>query len=133
MVTEPESMDDLIYFTNRTLEDNGRIRAWVYKQDCPKCGKARMGKPKDEKTGKPKIRAKEYACEACGHNVEKTEYEETLTAEAKYTCPECNKEGEATTLFKRKKVDKIDTLQFTCEHCGAKLNVTKKMKEKKEE
>jgi len=131
MVTEPESMDDLVYFTNRTLDNDGKIRAWVYKQDCPKCGKARMGKPKDEKTGKPKIRAKEYTCEACGHTVEKTEYEETLTAETAYTCPECNKEGVDSIPFKRKKVDKIETLQFTCEHCGAKLNVTKKMKEKK--
>ena len=60
------------------------------------------------------------------------EYEETLTAEAAYTCPECNKEGVDSIPFKRKKVDKIETLQFTCEHCGAKLNVTKKMKEKKE-
>ncbi len=130
MVTEPESMDDLVYFTNRALGD-GKIRCWVYRQDCPKCGKAKMGKPKDEKTGAAKIRAKEYVCEACGHTAEKQEYEETLEAEAVYTCPECKKDGESAIPFKRKKVEGTDALRFVCEHCGAKLDVTKKMKEKK--
>lgn len=132
MVTEPESMEALIYFTNRTLGDNGKIKCWVYRQDCPACGKAKMGKPLDEKTGKPKIRAKEYVCPECNNTVEKAEHEATLTTEAKYVCPECGKEGEATTQFKRKKIDGVDTLRFNCQHCGANLDVTKKMKEKKE-
>ena len=131
MVTEPESMDNLIYFTNRTLGDKGKIISWVYKQNCPACGKVKIGKPKDEKTGKTKIRAKEYVCPECGHTVEKEEYEATLTAEAKYTCPECSKEGEASTLFKRKTIDGVKTLRFQCQHCDANLDVTKKMKEKK--
>ena len=46
---QPESMDECFYFTNRTLEEGkGRATAWVFKPDCPKCGKAKMGKPIDE-------------------------------------------------------------------------------------
>ena len=131
MVTEPASMEELVYFTNRSLGDKGKVMCWVYRNDCPKCGKAKMGKPKDEKTGNAKIRAKEYVCPECNHTVEKQEYEETLTAEAKYTCPECGKDGEASIQFKRKKVDGVDTLRFSCQHCGANIDVTKKMKEKK--
>ena len=130
MVKEPESMEDLVYMTNRIL-DNGSIRVWVYRKPCPKCGKGLMAKPKDKKTGKPKVRAKEYVCPECGYTVEKNEYEETLEAEAIYTCPECSHKGEATIPFKRKKIDGVDTLRFICESCGAKIDVTKKMKEKK--
>ncbi len=50
-------MEDCIYFTNRTI-DSGKIKAWVLKELCPECKKALMSKPKDEKTGRPKIRAK---------------------------------------------------------------------------
>ena len=35
---EPESMEELIYFTNRAI-GKGSVKAWVYKQKCPKCGK----------------------------------------------------------------------------------------------
>ena len=36
---EPSSMDECIYFTNRTLVGGkGKIRAWVYRKFCPKCG-----------------------------------------------------------------------------------------------
>ena len=135
---EPESMDECIYFTQRQLGEKGTIKAWAYRGDCPACGKAKMGKPRDPKTGKVKIRAAEYVCPDCGHEVEKKEYEETLTCEAKYTCPACKKEGEGSVPFKRKKVQLInpetgkkkpvDAVQFVCEHCGEKLNVTKKMK-----
>jgi len=46
MLNEPESMEDVIYFTNRTLEEGkGKIKAWVYKKECPKCNIAKMGKP----------------------------------------------------------------------------------------
>ena len=96
MVTEPSSMDELVYFTNRKVGD-GNVMAWVYRNECPKCGKAKMGKPKDEKTGKPKIRAKEYVCPECSNTVEKEEYEETLMCEIKYTCPKCKHQGEIET------------------------------------
>ena len=84
MVKEPESMEELIYFTRRTI-GKGQAQAWVYKGDCPKCGKGKMGKPVDEKTGKVKIRAKEYVCPECGNAEEKNAYEETLQCEIKYT------------------------------------------------
>ena len=87
-----------------------------------------MGKPKDEKTGKPKIRAKEYVCPECGHSEEKKEYEETLTAEIKYTCPKCGNEGEIEIPFKRKKIDGTDALVFNCQQCNEKILITKKMK-----
>ena len=52
---EPKSMDECIYFTNRTI-GKGMIKAWVFRESCTKCGKELMGKPRDKKTGKPKIR-----------------------------------------------------------------------------
>ncbi|MBW3015510.1 hypothetical protein KY330_03750 [Candidatus Woesearchaeota archaeon] len=130
MVTMPSSMEDLIYFTNRKLGD-GNIKVWVYKQKCPKCGKGLMGKPVDEKTGKVKIRAKDYVCSKCGHTVEKKEYEETLSAEAVYLCPNCKKKGESVVSYKRKSIGGVQTLRVPCQHCGYNIDVTKKMKEKK--
>lgn len=127
MVTEPENMEDLVYYTNRAI-DEGFIMAWVYRKKCPKCGKALMGKPKDPKTGKVKIRAKEYVCSECGYTVPKKEYEETLEVEIKYTCPYCQHIGETTTPFKRKKFKGVDAIVFNCGNCGEKIPITKKMK-----
>ncbi len=127
----PESMDELVYMTRREI-GIGKVFCWVKKQPCPSCGKAMMGKPRDAKTGKPKIRAKEYICPECNHTVEKEEYEETLTAECKYTCPHCGKEGEGSVPFKRKKIDGVDTIRFQCSTCERNIDVTKKMKDKKE-
>jgi len=61
---EPKSMDECVYFTNRLL-GNGKIRAWVFREQCPKCGKGLMGKPRDPKTGRAKIRSEEYVCPSC--------------------------------------------------------------------
>ncbi|MBT7902836.1 hypothetical protein HN587_03160 [Candidatus Woesearchaeota archaeon] len=127
----PESMDELIYFTQRKIGDKGYAKVWVYRGACPECGKGQMGKPKDPKTGRAKIRAKEYVCPECKHIVEKVEYEETLEAECAYTCPECGKEGTGAIPFKRKTYQGISSLLFVCEHCSSKIPVTKKMKEKK--
>lgn len=137
MVTEPESMDDLIYFTKRTI-GKGKATAWVYKGDCRKCGKTKMSKPTDEKTGKVKIRSKEYICSACGNTEEKVAHEETLTAEIKYTCPKCSHEGDAEIPYKRKNVKIWDeeakkdkaakALVLNCEKCNENIYVTKKMK-----
>ena len=132
MVKEPESMENLVYMTRRKLDGKGQAMAWVYKQNCTKCDKALMGKPKDKKTGKAKIRAKEYVCPECNHTVEKNEYEETLTCEIKYTCPKCEKDGEAEVPFKRKKVKGVDAVVFNCSNCDEKLLITKKMKAKKD-
>lgn len=90
-----------------------------------------MSKPKDPKTGKPKIRAKEYVCESCGHTEEKNAYEDTLEANIMYTCPHCAKSGEKTQAFKRKVIAGVQTLRVHCDFCGGNIDITKKMKEPK--
>ena len=136
-LVEPKSMDECVYFTNRA--DGGlKIKAWVLKEKCPKCGKSFMGKPRDSKTGRAKIRATEYVCEECGHKVNKEEYEDTLTINIKYTCSKCNNSDEISVPFQRKRVQRIDeetgkkkaidTIRFECKKCGEVMDVTKKMK-----
>tara|TARA_Y100000310_G_scaffold315307_1_gene365684 strand:+ start:793 stop:1185 length:393 start_codon:yes stop_codon:yes gene_type:complete len=122
----PESMDECLYFTNR-----GPILAWAYKKECPKCKKAKMGKPVDPKTGKVKIRSKEYVCPECGFTEEKKEHEDSLTLESTYTCPACNKEGESTAPYIRKKYKGIPAFVVECQHCGEVIPLTKKLKEPK--
>jgi predicted RNA-binding Zn-ribbon protein involved in translation (DUF1610 family) len=127
----PTSMDDLIYFTNRTImleEGSGKAKAWVYRKVCPECGKAKMGKPINEKTGKAKIRSTEYICPECGYTEEKSEHEETLTVEIQYTCPYCQHVGEATTPCVRKTWNGVKAYVFECDGCGKKVGVSKKMK-----
>ena len=122
----PESMTECLYFTNR-----GEILAWAYKKDCPKCKKAKMGKPVDPKTGKVKIRSKEYVCPECGYTEEKKEHEESLTLESVYTCPKCDKKGESTAPFVRKKYKGIPAFVIECQHCKEIIPLTKKLKEPK--
>ena len=129
---QPESMEECLYFTRRTIGENGSLFAWVYKQDCPECGKAKMGKPVDPKTGKAKIRAKEYVCSNCGNVVSKEENESKLFANIKYTCPHCKNKGELQIPFVRKKTQGVETLRFQCQKCNQNIDVTKKMKKKKE-
>ena len=124
---KPKSMEECTYYTKRTI-DKGNVTAWVFKGKCEKCGKGLMGKPKDPKTGKPKIKAKEYICEKCGYTIPKKEYEETLIANIEYTCPHCSHTGEKQIPFKRKKIKGIDALVFECDNCGKKILITKKMK-----
>jgi len=128
----PESMDDCIYFTRRK-DDKSKIIAWCAKVTCPKCKKGLMGKPKNPKTGRPKIRALEYACDACGYTEEKADHEKNLTISVQYTCPFCQNEGEATTQFKRKSWNGMKAYIFECGGCGKKIGITKRMKEKKGE
>ena len=127
MIVEPESMDECAYFTRRAIA-NGRVTAWVYRGDCPECGKAKMGKPVDPKTGQPKIRAKEYVCPECNNTMEKGDYEDTLMCDIKYVCPHCSFEGETSVSFKRKKYQGVDSVVFICEKCNEKIPITKKMK-----
>ena len=128
---QPESMDELVYFTNRAIEGGkGSARVWVFRQTCPKCGKAMMGKPKDGK-GKVKTRAKEYTCPVCNYTVPEQEYEDSLTANADYTCHACKASGEGQIPFKRKNIEGVQTLRFQCSSCKANIDVTKKLKEKK--
>jgi predicted RNA-binding Zn-ribbon protein involved in translation (DUF1610 family) len=124
----PESMDECLYFSNRTMGD-GKVMAWVYRKECPKCHKAKMGKPVEK--GKVKIRADRYVCPECGFEEQKLPHEESLTLEAKYTCPKCKKEGYSTTLYKRKVYQGIPSYVVECEHCNEKIAITKKLKDKK--
>ncbi len=136
-LVEPKSMDECVYFTNRIL-DKGKIRCWVFKEKCPKCEKSLMGKPRDPKTGKPKIRADEYQCPDCKYTLPQQEYEDSLTANIQYTCRHCDHSGELQIPFKRKKVKIIDevemkskmieSLRFQCQKCSKNLDITKKMK-----
>lgn len=131
MLKRPESMEECVYFTNRNLGEKGMAMAWVFRNECPKCKKGLMGKPKDPKTGKIKVRAKEYLCSECDYVVDKKEYEETLTCNIAYTCPGCEHEGEAEVPFIRKTIKGVPTVRATCEECGGFIDVTKKMKEPK--
>ncbi len=124
----PQSMDECLYFTNRSL-DNGSVIAWVYRKTCPKCKKAKMGKPVEK--GKVKTRATEYTCPNCGYTEEKQAHEESLMLEAKYTCPKCGKEGESSAQYKRKMFQGVPAFIVECQHCGEKIPLTKKMKKPK--
>ena len=132
---KPESMDECVYFTQRSLENengapNGEIMVWVFREDCRKCGRSKMGKPRD-KSGKVKMRANEYVCPDCNYTVSRQDYEDSLVANAEYTCPSCGDKGEAQTPFKRKNINGVQTLRFACNKCSGNLDVTKKMKERR--
>lgn len=126
----PNSMDECLYFTRRK-DENSHIIAWVFKKQCPKCKKGIMQKPRDEKTGRPKIRATEYICDNCGHSEEKKEHESSLIMNIQYKCPHCGNEGEATTPYVKKTFEGIPSYLFECSKCKKKIAITKKMKEKK--
>ena len=117
----PDSMEQCIYFTNR---DN--VMAWVYRKTCPKCKKAKMGKPVVK--GKVKTRADIYECPLCKYTEEKVGHEESLTLEATYTCPKCKKKGESTGQYKRKPFQGVSSYIVECQHCGEKIPITKKLK-----
>jgi len=135
-LTEPKSMEECVYFSNRLLNEKGKAKCWVLKEKCPECGDSLMGKPKDSKTGKTKIRAKEYKCPACNYTIAEQAYEDTLTANIQYICQYCSNNGEIQVPFKRKKVQifdeekkkTIESLRFQCQKCGKNIDITKKMK-----
>ena len=134
---QPQSMDECVYFTIRADEQGNKIKAWVFREQCPQCKEGIMGKPRDPKTGKPKIRAEEYVCPKCNYTLEKEAYEDTLTANIEYTCS-CAQSGGVQMPFKRKKVQRfdeesqkkvtVDSIRFQCQGCGKNIDVTKKMK-----
>ena len=124
---QPESMDECVYFTRRTI-DAGKAMVWVFKEKCPKCKKVLMTKPVDDKTGKVKIRAAEYVCSECGYKEGKESYEEKLTANIAYTCPKCKNVGEIQVPYKRKSFGGTKAIIFNCQKCNEKIPITKKMK-----
>lgn len=129
-VREPTSTSECVYYSYRDLPGGGEAMTWVFKEKCTKCGKGFMGKPKGG-DGKVKIRAKEYTCEFCGYTVEKVEYESSLTANIKYTCPLCKKLGVSSVPYKKKTIAGVSTLRATCQHCKGNIDITKKMKDPK--
>lgn len=132
---EPESMDEIIYFTRRKI-DSGSAVAWVKKKSCPKCKKSKMGKPVEK--GKIKIRAEVYVCPSCSYTEGKKEHEESLDAEINYTCQNCKNDDGIKIPFKRKRIQLInketgkkkaaESLQFQCSKCSKDIDITKKMK-----
>jgi len=137
-LVEPKSMDECVYFTNRSLNKKGKVKCWVFRETCKQCGESLMGKPRDPKTGKVKIRAKEYKCPKCNFTLPEKEYEASLTANIQYVCPYCSYNGEIQVPFKRKKVKifdeedlkgkMIETLRFQCQKCNKNIDITRKMK-----
>lgn len=124
-IQEPTSMDDLFYFTNRTLENGGWIKAWVYKPEAPN-GKGKLQKPRDPKTGKPKVRSTIYVDDD-GNEYPRSEIDPTLSVEIKYKSPFTGKEGETTTPYKRKTWQGVPAFVFEDDE-GNKIGITKKMK-----
>ena len=62
-IKKPNSMDECLYFTNRSIKD-GFATAWVYRPLCESCNKGRMGKP-IKKNGKPDKKSPMYECAEC--------------------------------------------------------------------
>jgi len=126
-------MNELVYFTRRN-DEFGKVQVWVFKEKCTKCGKVDMGKPVNPKTGKVKSRSKEYVCSECNHTVEKETYEDTLTANISYTCPDGHSE-ETQIPFRRKKLSiknpetgktkRKDGICFHCSECDFEIKVVK--------
>ena len=126
---KPSSMDECIYFTNRII-DNGKIMAWVFKKECPKCKKGVMGKPL-KKGNKIDKKADHYVCYSCGYTEGNEQMENSLVLNVEYKCPHCGHEGEATTEYQRKSFYGVKAYIFSCQKCGQKMGITQKLKEPK--
>lgn len=127
----PETMDELLYFTNRRLPDGTKILAVVERKDCPECGKEKMGKPINEKTGKVKTRAKEYVCPNCGHEEPKKAHEESLELDIQYTNSEQTEVKRTKTPYKRRTWKGMKSFVFENEFTGERMGITKRLKTKK--
>lgn len=126
MMQQPESMEECLYFTNRTI-DSGKAMAWVFKKLCPKCNQGRLGKP-IKKNGKPDKKADYYECPKCKYQESNEDCEKGLVVNVKYTCPHCGFIGETTTEYKRKSYMGVKAFVFMCGKCNQKIGLTKKMK-----
>lgn len=132
---ELSSMEECVYFTNRVLGNDGFIKAWVLRKNCPNCQKKLMGKPREK--GKIKVRAAEYICSECRYTLPEEEYESTLMICIKYKC-DCGNLGELEIPFQRKRIKQFDeetqkskmveAIRFNCQSCGKEHLITKKMK-----
>ena len=74
---KPESVEECVYFTNRTI-DSGRAMAWVFRKQCPKCKKDVLKKP-STKSGKPDKKSRIYMCKSCRYEESNEQVENNLT------------------------------------------------------
>jgi DNA-directed RNA polymerase subunit RPC12/RpoP len=126
---KPNSMEECLYFTNRSIGDGFAI-AWVYRKECSKCKKGRLGKP-IKKNGKIDKKADYYECPLCKYQEGNEETEKSLQLEVEYKCPHCGNEGETTTEYQRKVFEGVPSYVFECGKCNKKIGITKKLKEGK--
>lgn len=129
----PQSMDELLYFSNRRMPDGIRIIAWVDKVSCPECSKATMGKPVDPKTGKVKVRSAVYQCPGCGFEEPKAAHEKRLVMQVRYTDETGKNWKAAQAPYQLKTWKGMKSYVFMNEFTGEKMGVTKRLKMKKEE
>lgn len=129
MLRKPSSMEECIYFTNRTI-DSGCAMAWVFRKDCPKCKKDVLRKP-STKSGKPDKKSPIYVCKSCRYEEKNEDVENNLILNVEYKCPHCGNEGETTTECKRKSFEGVISYVFECQKCRKKIGITKKLKEPK--
>lgn len=127
---KPESMDECLYFSNRSIGD-GKAMAWVLRPECEKCKKGRIGKP-IKKNGKPDKKASYFECPECKHHIPNEQAAEILKVSVEYTCPYCKHQGETQTEYKRKSFQGVQAFVFLCEKCSKKIPITKKLKELKD-
>ena len=125
---KPTSVEECIYFTNRTI-GSGRAMAWVFRKECPKC-KGIMGKPL-KKGGKIDKKADHYVCYSCNYSEPNGQVESSLLINVDYKCKHCGNEGETTTEYRRKSFEGVPSYVFECQKCGKKIGLTKKMKDAK--
>ena len=126
---QPTSMDELVYFSRRTLEPKGRAVAWAHKKPCSECKNGLMGKPVEK--GKVKVRATEYVCPSCGYSEQKAAHEKGLVVCVEYDCPRCDHHAISTAPYVMKTYQGVKARVVACDACGEKIAITKKMKEPK--
>ena len=126
---KPQSVEECVYFTNRTF-DSGRAMAWVFRKECPKCKKDVLKKP-STKSGKPDKKSSIYVCKSCRYEEKNEDVEESLMINIEYKCPHCGDEGDTTTEYKRKSFEGVPSYVFECRKCHKKIGLTKKLKEAK--
>ncbi|MEK6942827.1 MAG: hypothetical protein AABX00_02080 [Nanoarchaeota archaeon] len=125
----PSSVEDCVYFTNRTI-GSGRAIAWAFRKECPKCKKGAVGKPM-KKNGKIDKKAEICKCNSCGYEEPTEQAESGLVLNVDYKCPHCGNEGQTTTEYKRKTFEGVPSYIFECTKCKKKIGITKKLKEPK--
>ena len=126
---KPNSMQECLYFTNRTI-DSGKAIAWVFRKECPSCRKGIMSKP-EKKVGKIDKKADCYICNSCGYKESNEDVENSLVLNVEYKCPHCGNESETTTEYVKKNYYGVKAYIFNCQKCGQKIGITKKLKDTK--